>query len=79
MQQIYRKTPLGVPKNTPGWLLLYKLSLTSNKLKIYSGKPDTPCTFTYEKNIISKRKNKGIVRQISNRIRTNYYHKTGNI
>ena len=47
------RTPF--PKNTPGLLLLYKLSLISHKLKIYSGKPDTPCKFTYEKNLISKR------------------------
>ena len=46
-------------------------------LKIYSGKPDISFKFNSDKSIISKRENlktkESYVRQISNRIRANYY------
>ena len=46
-------------------------------LKIYSGKPDISFMFNSDKSIISKRENlktkESYVRQISNRIRANYY------
>ena len=49
---------------------------------LYTGKPDISFKFSSDKNIISKRENLKIkesyVRQISNRIRTNYYLKKGN-
>ena len=52
-------------------------------LKIYSGKPDISFKFNSDKNVILKRENlktkESYVRQISNRIRINYYLKNGNI
>ena len=51
--------------------------------KIYSGKADISFKFNSDKNIISKRENvktkESYVQEISNRIRTNYYRKNGNI
>ena len=64
--------------------MLYLLNLFrfQTNLKIYSGKPDISFNFNSGKNIISKRENlktkQYYLRQISDKIKTNYYLKNGN-